>query len=266
MRKILQLIVLLSVIVFFAGCSAKENEGDKHSDSIAISGQLKGAEGRTLYLHHLSVDTLSVGGGEYIGLSNNAIQGGNFSLVCKPENDEPAFYRIGFSAQNSITTLAKRGENINIKFTKVDTLCREYTVTGGKDAQLMCELDQHLSCFIDSAEQLLLWYEFTDDDSVHATVNNAYNIIKGHYTSYLRDFIAKNPKSLATMAAFYQKYQNSTFFDEARDLALLEQIYKNLRKAHPKNENVVWLSKRISFIKENLKNEQNQDEISSINK
>ena len=196
---------------------------------------------------------------EYVGLSNNTIENGTFALTCQPDDAEPQFYRIGFGGQNTITTIARRGEKLTFTFNNPDTLCRNYKVKGGEDAQLMWELDQRLSRFIDSAEHLTLWYEYTDDDSSHVLINNAYTLIKGHHRDYLTHFISDHPASLATITAFYQKYQMGTFFDEAEDLALLEKIYANLKKKYPHNRNVIWLFQRIDYIHKNIDNQNNKE-------
>lgn len=255
MRRFIQVVVFLWVAVSVCGCSGKKDGADEAAVRVVIGGSISGGDGRMLYLHHLAVDTTGVGGADYIGLSNNAVADGKFILSCQPVNGEPTFYRVGFSAQNSIVTLARSGEQLDFHFQHPDTLCRDYTVSGGRDAELMADLDRQLRLFADSAEQLTLWYEFSDDDSAHTIINDAYNLIKRHHTNYLRNFIAQNSTSLATITAFYQQYQMATFFDEANDLVMLEKIYKNLKKQYPKNENVLWLARRIQFIKEKMNQE-----------
>lgn len=259
MKNRIQLIVILLLAIFSWGCSSDKKEGENAQNSIVMKGTVQNGEGRTLYMHLLSVDTTGIGGMEYVGLSNSAIENGAFALTCQPDDAEPQFYRIGFGGQNTITTIARRGEELTFTFNNPDTLCRNYKVKGGEDAQLMWELDQRLSRFIDSAEHLTLWYEYSDDDSSHVLINNAYTLIKGHHRDFLSHFIAAHPTSLSTITAFYQTYQMGTFFDEVADLALLERIYQNLSKAYPRNGNICWLAKRIAFIRENINNQQDKE-------
>ena len=256
MNKRIQLLVLLTLAIFSWGCSSDKKKGENAQNSVVMKGTVKNSEGKSLYLHLMLVDTTGVGGVEYDGLSNSTVTDGAFSLQYQPDDAEPQFYRIGFGGQNTITTIARRGEQLTFTFNNPDTLCRDYKVKGGEDAQLMWELDQRLSRFIDSAEHLTLWYEYTDDDSSHMLINNAYTLIKGHHRDFLVQFITHHPTSLATITAFYQKYQMGTFFDEADDLSLLEKIYQNLAKEYPRNGNVRWLAKRIAFIHENINNQQ----------
>ena len=259
MNKRIQLLVILLLAIFSWGCSSDKKEGENAQNSVVMKGTVKNSEGKSLYLHLMLVDTTGVGGVEYDGLSNSTVTDGAFSLQYQPDDAEPQFYRIGFGGQNTITTIARRGEQLTFTFNNADTLCRNYKVKGGEDAQLMWELDQRLSRFIDSAEHLTLWYEYTDDDSSHMLINNAYTLIKGHHRDYLTHFITTHPASLATITAFYQKYQMGTFFDEAEDLDFLEKIYENLKKKYPHNRNVIWLSKRIDFIHKNIDNQNNKE-------
>lgn len=249
----------MALAIFSWGCSSDKKEGENAQNSVVMKGTVKNSEGKSLYLHLMLVDTTGVGGVEYDGLSNSTVTDGAFTLQYQPDDAEPQFYRIGFGGQNTITTIARRGEQLTFTFNNADTLCRNYKVKGGEDAQLMWELDQRLSRFIDSAEHLTLWYEYTDDDSSHMLINNVYTLIKGHHRDYLTHFITAHPTSLATITAFYQKYQMGTFFDEAEDLALLEKIHANLKKKYPRNRNVIWLSKRIDFIHKNIDNQTNKE-------
>lgn len=248
------------------GCSREKNSDVASNEVVTFHGTVHNSEGKTLFLHKLSVDTTGVGGSEYVGLSNNSVTDSKFILSCHPDSDQPTFYRIGFDNQNCITTIAKKGETLTFSFSNKDTLSRHYTVKGGKDAELMRDLDEHLSNFIDSAEHLTLWYNASNEDELHVAVNQEYSLIKLHHTQYLKNFITKNPTSLATISAFYQQYQRATFFDEIRDLALLEQIYKNLSKKYPKNQNVYWLKQRISLIKKKMQESENiQQQINQPN-
>lgn len=259
MKKRVQLLVLLLLTIFSWGCSSDKKEDKDAQNSVTMKGTVQNGEGKTLYLHVMSVDTTGIGGVEYNGVSNSMVTDGTFTLQYQPDDAEPQFYRIGLGGQNTITTIAHRGEELTFTFNNPDTLCRNYKVKGGEDAQLMWELDQRLSRFIDSAEHLTLWYEYTDDDSSHVLINNAYTLIKGHHRDFLSRFIADHPTSLSTITAFYQTYQMGTFFDEVADLALLEKIYANLKKKYPHNRNVTWLSQRIAFIHKNIDNQNNKE-------
>ena len=255
MKKRIQLLVILLFAIFSWGCSSDKKDGENAQNSIVVSGTVKNGEGKTLYLHMMSVDTAGLGDWSFDGLSNSTVANGKFSLRCQPGNAEPMFYRIGMGGQNTITTLARRGEQLTFTFSNPDTLFRNYKVKGGQDAQLMCELDQRLSSFIDSTDHLMLWFVYSDDDTAHAIIENAYMLVKEHHRDYLKAFIAEHPHSIATIAAFYQKYQNSTFFDEVADIDILEKIYQNLSKKYPRNSNVRWVAKRLELIHKNIDNQ-----------
>ena len=88
-------------------------------------------------------------------------------------------------------------------------------------------------------------YVNDNDETLHAEVEAAYVQIKQHHRDFLLRFIQGNPTSLSTIAAFYQKYDNCTFFNEKDDFNILNDVYNNLMKTYPDNENVKVLEKRL---------------------
>ena len=65
MKKRVQLLVLLALTIFSCGCSSDKKDDNPTQNSVAMKGTVRNGEGRTLYLHLLSVDTTGVGGMEY---------------------------------------------------------------------------------------------------------------------------------------------------------------------------------------------------------
>jgi hypothetical protein len=90
---------------------------------------------------------------------------------------------------------------------------------------------------------------------VRGLVEKAYNQLVYNHTTFLKDFIAENPTSIATIAAFYQRYNRKIFFIEDENLPLLEQIYQQLVIIYPDNENIKWINNRIEMIKFKLAQE-----------
>lgn len=264
MYKSFQLVVLLCVVLLAGGCSRskKNDDADKIVDTktIVIDGVVTNGHAEMLYLQRLDVDTLGTPFRNYESVSNSKIEGGKFSMSYTPVTAGPAFYRISDGKGNFIITVASPGDKLKFSFPVGDTLCLNYKVSGGADALLMCELDNRFTQFIDSVDYLTLLYQLSDDDETHVLINNAYSLIKGHHADYLRHFIQLHSNSLPAISAFYQKYQNGTFFDEQRDLNLLETISMNLSQKHPKNACTIWLRNRIETVRpivnENLSNNQ----------
>lgn len=217
---------------------------------ILFSGSVQGGDGQALFLTHITPELPQ-------GLCSSAVsKGGGFTLSCTPENEEPAFYRIGFNEQNCLVTLAKKGEKINFNIKDASRISRHYTATGSKDAELMCELDQKLSLFNDSMEVLSSWYNARiHDDTLRAFIDSCYLLIKGHHTEYLRNFIHQNSNSLSIIIAFYQTCTMGAFFNEKEELELMETMLQSLKKNYPKNENVRWLQERIEKIRALQQNE-----------
>ena len=120
----------------------------------------------------------------------------------------------------------------------------------------MNRLDKQLALFIDSTDILTSIYQSEiENDSVRGLVEKAYNQLVYNHTTFLKDFIAENPTSIATIAAFYQRYNRKIFFIEDENLPLLEQIYQQLVIIYPDNENIKWINNRIEMIKFKLAQE-----------
>ena len=253
MYKRLQLVVLLCIALsaIVCSCATKDDTTEKKdSRTITIEGVVRNGHLKMLYLQRLDVDTLGTPFRNYESVSNSPLEGGEFLLKYKPQADGPAFYRIGDGKGNFFITVASPGDKLTFEFPVGDTLCLNYKVKGNQEAVLMCELDHHFTQFIDSVDYLNLLYQLsTDDESTHAVIDNAYSQIKSHHTNYLRNFIQKHSNSLTAITAFYQKYQNATFFDEQRDIEILENISKNISQKFPNSVYSRWLHKRIETVR-----------------
>lgn len=258
MRKI-QIIVFLLLAVCLWCCSSEVKEKKNDANDVVVIGNVFNRDGKTLNMHLMLVDTTGTNNEEYEPVSSSVVTKGGFNLKYTPNDAEPQFYRIGFNKTNSIITVARKGEQLTFAFSNPDTLVRDYKVSGGKDAQLMQELDQRLARFIDSTDYLLSLFKYCDDSS-RTYLKDIFSQIRERHHNFLTTFIADHPQSLTTISAFYQKYMSAdlfvSFFDEEADIELLEQIYKNLSQAYPHNCNVRWLAKRIELIHKNIDNQQ----------
>jgi len=223
-------IIFVIISLLLASCG--------HRNVVVFDGTILGADGC-----YLSVSRTCAG--EVLQSDSALVRDGRFYLEMPVESTEAEFYCVTLGENNSFTTLASRGETISIE-ADAASLAKSYDVKGGPDAVLMCQLDKHLALFADSTEFLVnLYNQYVNDDSLRAEIESAYVLIKGHHQQYLRDFIQKNPQSLACLAAFYQRYNQCLFFSETDDHALLESVYSSLSKKYPENGNVIWLKKRL---------------------
>ena len=230
--KIFHKIVVLSLCLLFCCACTKKNQ-------ITIQGDIQNAEGQYITISRMNLNELQV-------IDSVPVHHGKFALALRPEDGEYAFYQLSLRKDNALTTIAKKGDQLRFTI-DAQPMVKSYCVTGGHEAELLCELDHQLSLFIDSV-QILEQYYYVDieDDSLRSYINYCYLQIKNHHKEYLKNFICQNPQSLAWLVAFYQKYNNGKFFSEEEDRDILMFIYDNLSKKYPNNENVKWLGKRCS--------------------
>ncbi len=235
---------LLFFTFFLVTCQQKQRQ-------IVFQGTITNAHSQWIYLSEVSPDGL-------ILLDSCLIKDNLFKIEllerenAKNRRNSPLFYQLSFDKNNLLVTIAQNGDILNIEADGNDLL-HSYTITGSKEAQLMWELEHKLALFIDSTEVLQeIYHAQIENDSVRNRVEEIYLILVKNHTQYLTHFIHSNPHSIASIAAFYQKYNRKIFFPEKENLSLLKQIYQNLSTAFPDNENVLFLEKRIELIEFNF--------------
>ena len=208
-----------------------------------------------LYISELTLDGFTL-------FDSTEIKNGEFNFTLKSTDEisrqrrsTPTFFQLSLQPNQAFTTLAKNGEVLEIE-ADARNMAKSYNIKGAEDARLMHRLDKQLALFIDSTDILTSIYQSEiENDSVRGLVEKAYNQLVYNHTTFLKDFIAENPTSIATIAAFYQRYNRKIFFIEDENLPLLEQIYQQLVIIYPDNENIKWINNRIEMIKFKLAQE-----------
>lgn len=212
--------------------------GCNKQNGIMFEGDISGAEGKFLTVSLMTPD------GETASDSVQ-IKNGYFQLTFPMNDENPHFFRISLRNDNAFTTLATKGEKLSL-VADAASLVRNYSISGGTDAELMQKLDRQLSLFVDSTEILMEWYNLnTNDDTLREQIERAYNQITANHTTFLRQFIQENPQSLSSLAAFYQRYNQCIFLPEEENLDLLKMLYDSLQKQYPDSEDVMWVGERL---------------------
>ena len=236
-----RLIIEIFLLIFIA-CGCKQG-----ANKIIFEGILTNCHEKKIYLTKITPE-------EKILIDSCKLKNGHFQLKMnvrdKREIKQPAFYEISLHSDNAFTVIARGGEKIKIK-ANATQLVKDYQVTGGEDAQLMAQLDHQLKLFIDSVECLQqLYNQYRYNDSVKMFIENSYNNHIDNHTQYLKEFIQQHPYSLATITAFYQRFNRRIFLPESENLSLLNEIFNNLNDLYPDNENVITIGNRIIILKE----------------
>lgn len=234
-------ILLGAMILLLISCNSGK-------DQIIFTGELDENIESTITLYKVTPD------GSVI-IDSSPIKKGKFKLNTRKINNKelkeyPSFYKISLSNNNLILTVASPGENIYIK-ANAKSLVKTYTVSGGKDAVLMQQLDYQLKLFVDSTDALQKIYETNQyDDSIKTIIEAKYQGYIANHQKFLVNFIEKNPTSLTSLTAFYQKFNRRTFIPENENLSLLSKLGDSLHNSYPENPNVVFIKDRIKTLSE----------------
>ena len=170
----------------------------------------------------------------------------------------PLLFQLFLSEENSLATLAKKGERLKITADAQD-LTRTYQITGGEEAILMHQLDSSLTAFVISSEKLYETYQKNiENDSVRADIEAQYVKMLQNHKNYLRKFIQNHPDNMAAYIAFFQSYNRRNFFDLYQDLDMLKQINNNLSKVYPKSEYVQAMKNMADLIESRLAASENE--------
>ena len=233
--------MILLAAVLLAACADR-------NVSVKISGDIKDGGNQMVRLALITADGMDI-------IDSANMRDGHFEFKVSSENElikerenNPMMFQLFLSEENSLATMAKKGEHLKIT-ADAQNLIRTYQVTGGEEAILMHQLDSALTAFVIPAEKLFEDYsENMYNDSVKAAIEAQYLPMLQQHRQYLEDFINKHPNNMACYIAFYQSYNRRTFFDPLQDLDVLKKINANMMKVYPKSEYVVAMTRMAEML------------------
>ena len=226
-----KLLLWIAVAIMLAACGNRKT-------SVVISGDIHDGNNQKIRLALVTAD-----GMEMIDSTN--LRNGRFEFKIPSENalikereDSPMMFHLFLSDNNSIATMARKGERLEIT-ADARNLAGTYRISGGEEAVLMRQLESALAVFVSAADSLYAIYEENiTSDTVRADIEAAYMKHVQAHRHYLEGFIAGHPNNMASYIAFYQSYGRRSFFDVYQDLDLLKQINTNMARIYPENEYV----------------------------
>ena len=242
-------LLLLIAALVFAAC------GNRHV-SVKISGDIQDGGNRKVHLALITADGL-----EMIDSAN--LENGHFEFKVSSENElvkerenAPMMFQLFLSDNNSLATMAKKGEKLVITADAQD-LTKTYRISGGEEAVLMHQLDSALTVFVTEANKLYeIYQQNVENDSVRGEIETKYMNLLSHHREYLEKFIAGHPDNMASYIAFFQSYNRRNFFDVYQDLDLLKKINANMSKIYPESEYV----KTMIHVAEMVDNRQSDEQ------
>ena len=242
MKKIL---LLLIVAITLVGCIDR-------NVSVKISGDIKDGGNQMVRLALITSE-----GMEMIDSVN--MRNGHFEFKISSEDERikerenaPMMFQLFLSEENSLSTMAKKGERLKITADAQD-LTRTYCITGGEEAALIHQLDSSLTAFVIPTEKLYETYQNnSENDSIRSEIEAQYVKMLHNHQQYLQDFIQNHPNNMASYIAFFQSYNRRNFFDIYMDLDMLKQINSSLSKVYPESEYVKSMTNLADMVEMRL--------------
>jgi cytochrome oxidase Cu insertion factor (SCO1/SenC/PrrC family) len=233
MKEALYLMILLIVL---SSCGRKTN--------FTISGQLNGGAGKTIYLNRLLINNQP--------LTDSAKLDSEGKFAFKGRTSSPAFYLLKLSNSSFVTLLVDSAETAIIRGS-YKNFTRDYKVTGSSGSEVLRDLDNRFfkaKAELDSLQKLYdLHKNYLLYTSKTAEWIARYNGITVDHSNYVTAFVKRNPFSLASVYALYQKWDEKNFV--INDLQTMKTAASALFSVYPKNEQVIALyNNTLEYIKE----------------
>ena len=226
-----------------------------------ISGTLKNAEGRTVYLKEMTTE-------KFIPVDSIKVKkNGTFSLSGFTE--EPKFFSLHVTKNNFITLLINPKEKITITGDAID-LTNIYEIEGSKDSKLVRELNIQINKTVLNLKSLGNTYRVQLDSIRNANDNNPGNLeieieklkmevnqtfdeIIHNQMEFTISFIEKNTSSIASFMALYQQIDPKTYILNSKDdFKYFEMVDSALFERYPESNYVKILHGNVTEIKKRL--------------
>lgn len=239
-------IVLLMIMAMFLASCADRNV------SVKIAGDIHDGGNQMIRLALITSEGMEM-------MDSMNLRNGHFEFKLSSEDERikerenaPMMFQLFLSEENSLSTMAKKGERLKITADAQD-LTRTYHISGGEEAILIHQLDSSLTAFVIPTEKLYETYqENGENDSVRAEIEAKYVKMLQNHQQYLQDFIKNHPNNMASYIAFFQSYNRRNFFDIYMDLDILKQINNSLSKVYPESEYVKAMTNLADMVEMRL--------------
>ena len=220
-KNIFSAIIILLVVI--TSCT-------KH-DGFVIRGKITNSEGKYLFLDELKVSSSMPVDSVKLG------KDGSFEFQGKI--DYPNFYLLRLNGRNFVTLLVDTTEHITVHGDAAN-FSRDYIVEGSPGSMLVQELNNKLARTkhkLDSIRSRIDAFRMHEDYSVQKIKwDQELAVIKQMQIRYSTQFIQKNPFSLSSVLALYQKFDDSNYV--IQDLQSLKVAATALNTMFPKSEHV----------------------------
>ena len=229
-------LILFSILLLAVACGKKTN--------YTITGKLEGGSGKTIYLNRLLTTS------QIPADSAKLDKSGEFKL--KGKVAAPTFFLLKISDTNFGTLSLDSAENVTISGS-YSHFSSDYDVTGSDNSSKVRELTFRFSSVKSKLDSLSQLYKKNQNIPGYAAdldrLNKEYTKLVTDYTSYLNDFVKRNPFSMASVYALYQKWDEGNYV--SNDFQTMKTAASALFSVYPKNDQTKALyNNALSILKE----------------
>jgi peroxiredoxin len=231
-----RILALLMIVLLVSACGKKSN--------FTISGKIEGGAGKKIYLNHLL--TTSQQPVDSVKLD----QSGTFKI--KGKVSVPTFFLMKVSNTNFATLLVDSAENLTITGS-YKNFANDYKVQGSDNSSKVRDLTFGFATVKAKTDSIQQLYQKHMNDTGYKTDlerwEKEYTKMVSDYTTHVNEFIGKNPFSMASVYALYQKWDANNYV--ANDFQAMKSAASALYAIYPKNEQVKALyNHTLSILKE----------------
>ncbi len=229
---------LLFLLLFFPACNNSQPQNE--TGYFTLSGTLQQADNIELYFQELTTNEL---------IPVDVITTDSSGVFFYENHIEDAgFFLLRVNDINYLTLLIEPGEEIRI-CGDAKNLLLDHRVQGSKGSALLSRLNKKLAKSyqaVDSiVEQMIDAHEGTANILLRDQLEMHYNQAFDENQRYVKRFIRKNPKSLASIIALYQHFGNQLLLNEQEHFEYFESLSRSLSEVYPTNKHVMDLNRRV---------------------
>lgn len=233
-----KIVWLVFVIFLFTFC-----ESEKESGLAFIDGIFPEYAGKWIYVEELEVkQTVPI---DSIKLDNE----GKFSFELPLE--DAGFYVLKTNPENHLILLIEKNENLEIHSSNTDFF-EGYKVRGSPGSILLSDYNEfmyHQKFRIDSIGKVYNESRSSENFlAIKIELDSVYLSVVDDQQKYIRDFVNKNPGSLASLIVINRKLGMAEVVDEEEDFRLLFIADSLLSEKYPENKHVEDHSARVKEI------------------
>ncbi|MGA2824466.1 MAG: DUF4369 domain-containing protein [Bacteroidales bacterium] len=233
----------LFLIFLFFSCNR-----EKEADRFTIQGQFSNSRREKIVLCEMDLK-------EVIPLDSSNI-GNDGTINFSHKTDQPGFYLLTFPGGRRIVLLMKRGENLLLKGDMKEP-SSDFTISGSEGSELLegffhATLKNKIR--IDSIKRTLRSKEGSEDFlRFSMTADSLFFRISGDQKKLEKDFIDRNPQSLASLIVLNYSFGSKPVLTMEEDLSYYQKL-TGLYTIYPKNKHVLFHLARLRLFMNNLKN------------